>query len=298
MSGADEASGDDRDRPAAQRDLDAVGALARHPAAERRGAGDGDGARSHRGAGQPAAEGAEAVKTAIGEGAEAHPIPRPEPVDERDERLHARIGLGIDVDAGLGPAQQQLLEARDPDAATAEGEAVSVVEREVVARVCRLDLGDAQRGDRARPVGDGVQARIVEGHDDAVTRDVRVRLEVAIPQRDGCAERGERVLGRFLRATPVRDRDRRRLIEIRVKPMPSREHAKSMSTSAAPREVELGDDARDRLCRCELHLLVDCARSHVECALEDAREGEHVVGLIGVVRAPGGHDGDVVALGR
>ena len=235
MGGPDEAGGDDRDRPLAQRDLDAVCVLAWHPAAECGGARDGHGARSHRGAGAVAAEGAQAAKTAIGEGAEADPIPGAEPVDDGDERLDARIGLGIDVDVRPGPTQQQLLEARNPDAATAEREAVPTVGREEVAGVGRLYLGDAQGGDRARPVGDVVQARIVEGHHDAVTSDVRVRLEVAIPQRDSRPERRERVLGRFLRATPVRDRDRRRLVEIRVKAMPSRAHVQEHEQIAAIR---------------------------------------------------------------
>jgi len=123
MGGPHEAGGDDRDRPSAQRDLDAVCVLARHPAADCGHAGDGDGARSNRRAGPAAAERAEAAKTAIGEGAEARPIPGAEPVADGDERLDARVGLGIDVDEGLGPAPQQLVEPRYPDAATAEGQA-------------------------------------------------------------------------------------------------------------------------------------------------------------------------------
>ena len=53
------------------------------------------------------------------------------------------------------------------------------------------------------------------------------------------------------------------------------------------------DDAGDRLRGGELHLLVDRLRAHVERALEHAREREHVVDLVRVVRAPGGHDRDV-----
>ncbi len=37
-----------------------------------------------------------------------------------------------------------------------------------------------------------------------------IGLEAAIPERDGLAERFERVLGRLVRATPMGDRDRRR----------------------------------------------------------------------------------------
>ena len=111
MRGADEAGGDDRDRSLAKRDLDAVGACARHQAAESRGPGAGYGSRSHRCASSAAAERAYAVKTAIRERPDADTIPGIEPVDQGDEGLHARVGLGIDVDAHLGPAQQQLLEA-------------------------------------------------------------------------------------------------------------------------------------------------------------------------------------------
>ena len=40
-----------------------------------------------------------------------------------------------------------------------------------------------------------------------------------------------------------------------------------------------------------LHLLVDRARPHVQRAAEDEREAQHVVDLVGVVRAAGGDDG-------
>ena len=40
----------------------------------------------------------------------------------------------------------------------------------------------------------------------------------------------------------------------------------------------------------DLHLLVDPGRAHVERAAEDEREAEHVVDLVGIVRAAGGDD--------
>ena len=60
-------------------------------------------------------------------------------------------------------------------------------------------------------------------------------------------------------------------------------------------QLVVADDARDGARRRELHLLVDRARADVERAAEDAGEGEDVVDLVGVVRAAGGHDRDVVA---
>jgi len=47
--------------------------------------------------------------------------------------------------------------------------------------------------------------------------------------------------------------------------------------------------------RGQLHGLVDRARADVQRTSEDTREGEHVVDLIRIVRAPGGHDPHVVA---
>ena len=113
MGGPHEAGGDDRDSPLPERDLDAVRALARHLAAKRGDAGNGHGAGPHRRACPTAAERADAAKTAIRESADAHTIPGAELVDEGDQGLDARIGLGVDVDAGLGPAEQQLLNARE-----------------------------------------------------------------------------------------------------------------------------------------------------------------------------------------
>ena len=60
-------------------------------------------------------------------------------------------------------------------------------------------------------------------------------------------------------------------------------------------EFILWDHVRDRVCGGELHFLVDRAGADLERAFEDAGECEHVVDLVGVVRAPGGDDRDVVA---
>ena len=60
-------------------------------------------------------------------------------------------------------------------------------------------------------------------------------------------------------------------------------------------ELVVRDDRGDRTGRGQLHLLVDRRCAHVESTAEDTGEGEHVVDLVGVVRAPRGHDPHVVA---
>ena len=57
---------------------------------------------------------------------------------------------------------------------------------------------------------------IMKGDHDAVPRHVRVGLEVAVPERDGRAERLQGVLGRLLGAAAVGDRDGRRPTKERV----------------------------------------------------------------------------------
>jgi hypothetical protein len=111
MGGLHEPNGDDRDRPSPERDLDAVCLLARDPATDCRDAGDGHGGRSHRRAGPAAAELAEAAKAAIGEGAEADPMPCAEPVDDRDEGPDAHRSGGSRPAAGSASSPSRPLAA-------------------------------------------------------------------------------------------------------------------------------------------------------------------------------------------
>ncbi len=60
-------------------------------------------------------------------------------------------------------------------------------------------------------------------------------------------------------------------------------------------ELVLADDSGDRLGGGELHVLVDRAGADVERAAENSGEGQHVVDLVRVVRAPRGHDRHVGA---
>ena len=57
------------------------------------------------------------------------------------------------------------------------------------------------------------------------------------------------------------------------------------------RRDAVGNGARGRL----LHALGDLRGAHVQGAAEDAREGQHVVDLVGVIAAAGGHDEGVRA---
>ena len=231
MSGPDEPGRNDPESTDPDRHLDAVGALPRHPATQRCGARYGDCTRPHRRARTTAAERPDPSQAPIRERPQVHAIPGIETVEQRDERLDARVVLGVDVHARIRPAQEQRLEPRHAYTAAAEREAAAAVRREGEARVGGLDLGDRQRGDRARPVGEPVQAGVVEGHDDAVARDVRVRLEEAVSHGHGHAERLDRVLWSLLRAAPVSDRHRRRHVEER---MPSLIHAgRNPCTSAS-----------------------------------------------------------------
>ncbi len=59
----------------------------------------------------------------------------------------------------------------------------------------------------------------------------------------------------------------------------------------------LAGKPRQRLGRRDLHRVVDGARPHVQRAAEDVREAEHVVDLVGIVRATG-RDDRVLAQGR
>lgn len=45
-------------------------------------------------------------------------------------------------------------------------------------------------------------------------------------------------------------------------------------------QLLIGNAGRDRLSRCQLHLLVDVACANIECAAENARERKHVVDLV------------------
>ena len=69
---------------------------------------------------------------------------------------------------------------------------------------------------------------------------------------------------------------------------------KTLGTMYSGPRSDSGITRGDRARRGELHRLVDAARADVERAAEDAREREHVVDLVRVVRAARGHDRDVL----
>ena len=209
MRGAHEGGRHDRRPPPPDRDLQAAGAEPRHPPGERRGARGRHRRRAHRRARAAVRVRADALQAGVRERAEADAIPDVQAVQEREQRPHRVVGLGVDVDAGVRPAGQQLLQPRDADPARAERERAAAVRRVPRARVCSLDLVDGQLRDRPGPVRLVVQPVVVEGHDHAVARHVRVGLQVAVAQRDRRGERLQRVLGRLLGPAAMRDRDRR-----------------------------------------------------------------------------------------
>ena len=196
-------------RPAALRDLHAVGAQLRHPAAGGGGARDRDGGGPIDVQARPRLSARTRASRRSENDADADAVPGSETIDQRHERRHAGVRLGVDVDPRAGPAHQQLLQPRNLNPATAERDAAPAVRREGMPRVGGLDPGDVELGDRAVTVGDAVEPGVVEGDEHAVAGDVRIGLEVAIAERDRALERGERVLGRLPAPPAVRDGDRR-----------------------------------------------------------------------------------------
>ena len=95
---------------------------------------------------------------------------------------------------------------------------------------------------------------------------------------------------RDVRATPSRTRrlgDRRGDARAYVPVEDARDHVLGA-------ELVVQDHRRERVARGDLHPFGDPARADVQRSSEDAREREHVVDLVGVVRAPGPDDGDDV----
>ena len=56
---------------------------------------------------RPAAEPAHAREAPVGERADTDALPRGHPLDQRDQRRHALVALGIDIDPGVGPAHER-----------------------------------------------------------------------------------------------------------------------------------------------------------------------------------------------
>src|ERR687895_221188 len=54
--------------------------------------------RAHRRAGAAGGVAAHATEAAVGERADAHAVPRVQPVEQREQRRDALVGLGVDVD--------------------------------------------------------------------------------------------------------------------------------------------------------------------------------------------------------
>src|SRR4051812_29439212 len=176
MRGAYEALGDERDRAVADRDLQAVGTESRGATAYAGRPRDGGRPRPHRCAGTAAPESPDAGNPPVRERADADALPGREAVEQRGEGGDGAVGLGIDHEARVGKALEDVLEPRHPDTAAAERER-PVVAGEVKARVGALDLGDRECLDLTPAIGLAVELMVVKRHDDAVARDVHVGLE-------------------------------------------------------------------------------------------------------------------------
>lgn len=102
MGRPDEPGGDDRSRPFAEGQLNAVRAETEGAPEECSETGDRECAWSHRKAGLPAAERTDTTLAGKRERAQAYTIPGVEAIDEVDEGKHAAVGLCIDVESRVG----------------------------------------------------------------------------------------------------------------------------------------------------------------------------------------------------
>src|SRR4051794_12413749 len=122
MRGAYEALGDERDRAVVDRNLEAVGAESRGATACAGHPRDGGRPRPHRCARTAARESPDAGNPPVRERADADAVPGREAVEQRREWGDRAVGLGVDHEARVGKALEDVLEPRHPDAAAAKWE--------------------------------------------------------------------------------------------------------------------------------------------------------------------------------
>ena len=156
--------------------------------------------QAHRGragrGGHPRALFAEQLQAAVVEAADYHPVELPVRLQGRAQlRLHADIRhldlyhLGL-----LGEAFEHLGEGRDAHALAAIGIALATVGAPAVARIQRLQLRAAERGDRALAIGGAVQLAVVDHHQLAVAGQAQVHLQHVHAQVAGALEGQQAVL--------------------------------------------------------------------------------------------------------
>ncbi len=161
---------------------------------------------------------AQGANPSIAERREAHTIEGVVAVDRLDQWPSAVLALAVDVEAGLRPGVEQLVERRDRFRAVHAGVG---------------NLGEAQLGNPSRPTAQSRQVLVVEDDDDPVGRDANVGLEVAVAERDRVGERPHRVLRGVAGAAAMGEGDRTRPFQVRM----AGGHAGSMVARMSSEEI-------------------------------------------------------------
>ena len=162
--------------------------------------------RAHRG-GDLGAGAAEFAQRLAGERGHQHLALHPGAADEPAQRgdRGRRELFHLQHHAGVRQEPEHLFDGRHADASAAVRKGGAAVGRPAVAGVEALQLGEAERGDRAGAVGGAVHCRVVHHHDGAVGGHAQVHLEHVGAELRRMLERGERVLRAQRRAAAVRD---------------------------------------------------------------------------------------------
>jgi len=137
-------------------------------------------ARSQRCAQTRAQKLSQAGDAPIGKGADADPLDRTRPQDELCQWFHRAVGLGVDVETGVGERLQQVGHGADLAGAADPGGA---------------NLVPGQVGDDTGVVGDPVQLVVVERHQHAIGGDMHISLKVPVPQLHSGGEGPDGVFG-------------------------------------------------------------------------------------------------------
>lgn len=174
--------------------------------------------RTQRGAQIRAEQFRHPIDAPVGERADAHPIHCPELTQQCGERFDDGIVLGIDVHAQIGPCGEQFGEQRDGFATIDQGGA---------------HLIPGQLLDDAGAIGDTVEAVVMEGQDLPVGGEMRIGLDVSIPEFDRPGEGRHRVLGFVARSTTMGEGDGSAVVEEGM-----RLRAHGASVDASPQRVE------------------------------------------------------------
>lgn len=194
----DESTVHQGDATGAHRDLHTAAAGMTTAEAETGGPESGDCLRSQRGAQRRTQKLLETVDPAVGERADAHPLGRTEPTEQFGEGFDDSVMLRIDVDPEIRPGGQQLLEQRDRFPSVDEGQA---------------HLAPGEILDHPLPIGDPIEAIVMEGQHLTIGGEMRIGLDIAIPQSHRPGEGRHGVLGPVSGAAAVGEGDGTAVVE-------------------------------------------------------------------------------------